>query len=177
MKWIIRIVGTLVVLIAVLAVVGFLLPRNVEVTRSTVIDATPEAIWPHVSALNATQAWSPWLERDPDVVVTYEGPEQGVGNKMSWVSEVDNVGTGSQEITAAVEHQSVDTALDFGEMGQAKAQILLSPQGDSTEVSWNFETDMGSNPVARWMGLMMDGMLGPDYETGLGNLKNLVEGG
>jgi len=32
------------------------------------------------------------------------------------------------------------------------------------------------NPMGRWMGLMMDGWVGPDYETGLSNLKSLVEG-
>ena len=28
----------------------------------------------------------------------------------------------------------------------------------------------------RWMGLMMDGWVGPDYEKGLQNLRKLVEG-
>ena len=36
---------------------------------------------------------------------------------------------------------------------------------------------MGMNPMGRWMGLMMDGMVGADYDQGLANLKALVEAG
>jgi hypothetical protein len=35
--------------------------------------------------------------------------------------------------------------------------------------------DMGYNPLARWMGLLMDGMLGPQLETGLSNMKIFLE--
>ena len=35
---------------------------------------------------------------------------------------------------------------------------------------------MGGNPVARYVGLMMDGMVGPAYEQGLANLKEILEG-
>ena len=34
---------------------------------------------------------------------------------------------------------------------------------------------MGNNPVARWMGLMMDSMLGPQLEEGLSNMKEYLE--
>ena len=34
---------------------------------------------------------------------------------------------------------------------------------------------MGNNPVARWIGLMMDSMLGPQLETGLNNMKEYLE--
>jgi hypothetical protein len=67
-------------------------------------------------------------------------------------------------------------ALDFGEMGTATAYYDLVPVGEVTSVTWGFISDNGNNPMFRWMGLMMDGWLGPDYETGLNNLKALVEG-
>ena len=34
---------------------------------------------------------------------------------------------------------------------------------------------MGNNPVARWIGLMMDSMLGPQLERGLINMKEYLE--
>jgi hypothetical protein len=43
-------------------------------------------------------------------------------------------------------------------------------------VTWMLDTDMGAGPIGRWMGLMMDKWVGGDYETGLQNLKSLVEG-
>lgn len=177
MKWILRAAGALAVLIVLLVAIAFVLPRDVSVSRSIVVDAAPDKVWPHVSSLSATREWSPWMSLDPDMVVTLSGPEEGVGNRMDWVSDEPNVGTGSQEIVAATENVRVDTALDFGSMGTANATILLEPSGDSTLITWSFETDMGMNPMARWMGLMMDRWVGADYEKGLTNLKQLVEAG
>src|SRR5690606_16939708 len=42
-------------------------------------------------------------------------------------------------------------------------------------VTWSMQADMGNNPIGRWMGLMMDSIVGADYETGLASLKKLVE--
>ena len=45
----------------------------------------------------------------------------------------------------------------------------------SYKSSWSFLGDMGNNPVARWIGLMMDSMLGPQLEEGLSNMKEYLE--
>ena len=34
---------------------------------------------------------------------------------------------------------------------------------------------MGNNPVARWIGLVIDSMLGPQLEKGLTNMKEYLE--
>ena len=173
LKWVI---GLVVVLAVVFLAGGFLLPQTVTITRSIDIAKPPNAVFPHVNSLKATQAWSPWLEIDPDVKVTFDGPDEGVGAKMSWSSEDPQVGQGVQEIIASIAEKRVETALDFGDMGTAKAEFLLDGKDGVTNVTWGLEADMGSNPVGRWMGLMMDSWVGADYEKGLKNLKALVEG-
>ena len=115
------------------------------------------------------------MERDPDVKTTYSGPDSGVGSKLAWSSEHPQVGNGNQEIILSEPDQRVETALDFGEMGLAKAGFLLEENAGVTTVTWTLDTDMGSNPVGRWMGLMMDRWVGADYELGLSNLKSLIE--
>jgi hypothetical protein len=77
--------------------------------------------------------------------------------------------------TASTPDQSVASDLDFGKMGVAKSAILLVPQGSSTRVTWRLDVDMGVSPVGRYFGLMMDHMIGKDYQTGLSKLKPLVE--
>ncbi|OAN69317.1 hypothetical protein A8B78_05605 [Jannaschia sp. EhC01] len=166
----------LVALVAVAALVGMFLPRYVSVERDVVVDAPPEAVFPHVASLQAFSEWSPWGDLDPDMVLTYSGPEEGVGNVMEWTSEHPNVGNGRQEILEVVENESVRTALDFGDMGTAEAWWRLTPEGDGTRVVWGLTADMGSGPVGRWFGLMMDGWVGADYERGLGRLQAIVEG-
>lgn len=173
LKWLF---GIIVVLGVIFLAGGLLLPREVSVARSIEIEAAPDEIFPHLNSLQAMADWSPWLERDPDVAITYSGPEEGVGGVMEWSSEVQNVGSGRQEITASVPGERVETALDFGDMGTGRADLLLEPAGGATTVIWTLDTDMGAGPVGRWMGLMMDGFVGADYEAGLNNLKALVEG-
>ncbi|MEO0917942.1 MAG: SRPBCC family protein [Pseudomonadota bacterium] len=174
-----RILKWLIGIVAVLAIVfvagGFLLPRDVTVARSIEINAAPEAVFPHVNSLKATEGWSPWLERDPNVQLTYNETESGVGSAMEWASDEPTVGKGKQEIIESIENESVTTALDFGEMGLAQAKFTLDGAGDATTVTWSLDTDMGAGPVGRWMGLMMDSWVGGDYEQGLTNLKVLVE--
>ena len=177
MRWIKRILLILLVLILVLVGASYLLPGKAEVSRSVTINAPAAAIFPFVNSMQATEKWSPWLSRDPETKLAYSGPEAGVGNTLNWSSEHPQVGSGSQEIIESVENQFIRTALDFGSMGTASASFTLQPEGDQTEISWGFESDLGMNPMSRWMGLMMDEWVGGDYERGLSNLKELVESG
>jgi effector-binding domain-containing protein len=105
--------------------------------------------------------------------LTLEGPPQGKGAKISWKSETQ--GLGSQEIVESVPFSRVKTKLDFGDQGTAFATFNLESAEGGTKVSWSFETDVGMNPVGRYMGLMFDTWVGKDYEEGLANLKKLVE--
>jgi len=177
MRFLKGLILAVIVIAAVLVAVAYILPRDVTVERSVVINAPAAAIFPHVNSLKANEAWSPWLQRDPNAKLLYEGPEAGVGSKLTWTSDNPQVGNGSNIISASDPDRRVDTDLDFGPMGTAKAWITLDPMGEGTQVKWGFATDMGTNPIARWMGLMMDRWVGTDYQDGLNRLKALVEAG
>ena len=87
------------------------------------------------------------------------------------------MGNGTQEITQSAPGERVESRLMFGQMGPSLAVIDLSTQELGTRVEWTLTSDMGFNPVGRWMGLMMDRWVGPDFETGLAHLKALAEKG
>jgi carbon monoxide dehydrogenase subunit G len=153
---------------------GFVLPDKAHVARSTVINAPPEKIFAVVSDLKRTKDWSPWFAMDPQMAVTYEGDTPAVGQKMSWSSQKPDVGTGSQQTIGLTENKQVVAALDFGEMGQATATVDLVPEAAGTRVDWALDVPLG-NIIERWFGLIMDRMVGPDFEKGLANLKAHVE--
>jgi hypothetical protein len=175
MKTIKRVVGGILLLGIALTIIAFILPRVVTVERSVVINATPDKIFPYLNIMRNGELWSPWLKRDPEAELIYTGPGGGVGSKMEWRSDNKNVGNGTATITESVENKGIKTALNFGSQGTANAWFNLNPQDQSTEVFWGFDTDMGMNPISRWMGLMMDKWVGEDYALGLANLKELVE--
>lgn len=166
--------------VVVLLLVGFiaiayLLPRTVTVSRSITINAAPGAIFPYVNSMAEMQKWSPWADLDPDMKTVLSGPETGVGNRFEWASDDPDVGAGSEIITQSIQDQQVVTKLNFGDMGTAEAAMMLEPSGAATHVTWDLVADMGMTPIGRWMGLFMDHMVGKQYETGLANLKSLIE--
>lgn len=175
MRWIKRIVTTLVIIIVVAVAAAYLLPGTAKVSRSIAIAATPEQVFPYVSNFHSFNRWSPWAKRDPETRFTFEGPDQGKGQKMMWVSDNPNVGSGSQEITSATPNKAIEVALDFGDMGQAMASYLLEPHDGGTKITWSFNSELGANPLKRYLGLMFDRWIGDDYEEGLAALKQLVE--
>ena len=176
MRLIKRILVAFLLIILALVGVSYLLPGKAEVSRSITIDAPAAKIFPYVNSMQETEKWSPWLSRDPETKLSYSGPDAGVGNTLNWSSDNPQVGTGSQEIIESTPDQSVRTALDFGPMGTATATFALQSEGAGTQVTWGFVSELGMNPMSRWMGLMMDDWVGGDYERGLENLKALVEG-
>ena len=165
------IVGLLVLFIAV----GFLLPREVNVERSVEIDASPQAVFEMVNDFHQFNRWQPWAQIDPDTRYVYEGPATGAGSRMMWYSDQPEVGDGDQEIILSEPYSKVRMALDFGAGGLAHADYLIDATGNGSELTWTLEADMGGNPLGKYFGLMMDGMVGPAYEQGLANLKVILE--
>lgn len=163
-----------VAVVAALVLVGFLLPGQVHVERSVVINASADKVFPMLCDFEKTHTWSPWMEMEPEAKNTYTGAPCAVDHANEWSGE--KVGQGKQWIVAITDNASVKTKLDFGEQGTADAEFVLSPEGEGTKVTWKFDTDLGANPIGRWFGLMMDGMIGGDYERGLSNLKAKLEG-
>lgn len=169
-----RILVTFVAVLIVLAVIGMLLPRNIRVQRSATIARPASLIYATVDSFQLFSRWSPWQNLDPNMRQTTEGARDGVGAKLIW-SGNDKVGSGTQLITASTPDRSVASDIDFGKMGVAKSTIDLVPQGSSTRVAWTLDIDMGAGPVGHYFGLVMERMIGKDYEKGLSKLKTLVE--
>jgi len=183
MRFVKGLVVFLLVLIVALIGVAFMLPPSAHVERSVTIDRPASEIFAILNSYHRFNEWSPWAAKDPNAHYTLSGPAAGVGAKQAWIGDPKTVGTGSQQIIESKPNESVTTALDFGDMGQAKARYLLAPAGHGTRVTWSLDTNAPLaldgkiiwNTIGRYMGLFMDGMVGPDYESGMAKLKALVE--
>ncbi len=176
MNILMKVLTGLAVVVGVLILIGFLLPNTVHVERSITINATPNEVFAWVNDLKVFNKWSPWAHVDPNTRYTYEGPSSGVGAKMIWVSDHPGVGSGSQEIITSEPDRRVEIALDIGDQGSSTAHYDLQPEGSTTIVTWGFDTDFGYDILGRYFGLMMDNLVGTEYEKGLATLKELIEG-
>jgi uncharacterized protein YndB with AHSA1/START domain len=164
-----------VVALAVLLVGGGLaLPSKFKVERTALINAPAEKVYGLVADPRAWPKWGVWNQRDPNMKMTFSGAASGQGAKWSWESKSE--GSGAMEFTRVEPGKLVEYSLSFPDMGMnSRGALTMSAEGGGTRISWTNEGDVGGNPLMHWMTLMMDRMVGPDFEKGLANLKALAE--
>ena len=159
----------------VVLIVSLFLPSSYRVERSLEMQARPEALFAQVSALKKWTNWTAWTAaKYPDMEVSFSGPESGVGATYTWDGK--STGHGVLKLTRAEPARGIgyDLAFDHGKY-VSRGAIEYVPAGDGLKVTWSNEGDLGWNPISRIFGLLMDKMMGPDFEEGLRNLKQRLE--
>lgn len=173
---VVKVAGIVVAVILVLFFgIAFVLPDEQHVERSVLIEAEPETVYDLVDSFDRFNEFSPWYARDPGMKQTLEGPPEGVGHRMLWESDEDDVGNGSQEIVAVSPPNRVETELDFGFGELPHATFLIEPQDSGSRVTWALDSTFHNDLVGRYFGLKLDDWVGPDYERGLERLKVVAE--
>ena len=173
MKLALKILKYLVGIVVVLLAVGFLLPSTYSAQRSVTINAPAEKVFPLVANQKEWKRWSVWNQRDPNMLMTYSGPEMAAGAKWSWKSKSE--GNGGMEFSAVEPNKRVGYILTMEDMTPATGDLKFTPDGAGITVTWDMNGNAGMNPVFRWFGVFMDKLIGPDFEAGLKNLKKLAE--
>ena len=174
MRPMMRLTLGIIVLVGILGAVAVGLPAHVTVARSVVINAPESAIFPYLNNLHRFADWSPWRTRDPQLAVTYAGPEQGKGAQVQWTSQVKSIGTGSMEISESEPNRHIDLVVNYNGV-EGTSSYDLAPAGSGSKVTWALGYDTGSSPLKRWKALMLDGIVGAEYRSGLDKLKAKIE--
>lgn len=175
MKIIKKIGIVLLGIILLVVIISFFLPRKVHVERSLEMKATPEAAFALVNNLKAWEEWSPWHDIDTNMVLTYSEVAEGPNSFYGWTSDNKNVGNGKLIILETKEFELIKTQLNFEDMDPSYADFIFEKTAEGVKVTWTMDSDMGYNPIGRFFGLMMDKMIGPDYEKGLAKMKEVAE--
>jgi hypothetical protein len=150
--------GVIIVLVVLLAVVGFFLPATFTVVRSAEIAAPPDKVYALVADPRSWKQWSAWNRRDPQMLIEYGGPPAGMGAKWTWKSK------------------RVAFDLYFPDFGTtSKGELRFEPLSAGTRVTWTMNGDMGRNPLYHWFALGADSMVGKDFAEGLAGLKAVAE--
>ncbi len=162
-------------LFLMLVAVSLFLPGKYHIERDIIIDATPSEIYQFAATPKTYNDWTAWnTTKYPKMKYTYEGPETGVGAISKW-TDPDN-GGGQLTIVKADLQTGIETLVQFDMFeNPLHGKFVFEEQDGKTKVTWSGEGVNGANPLNRIFGFLMDKMLGPDYETGLEGLKNIVE--
>jgi uncharacterized protein YndB with AHSA1/START domain len=169
MRIVLKLLKWVLLLLTALALTAFVLPEARHVERSREIAVPPDQVWPLIAEPRRWNDWQPWLAKDPAMHITYSGPDRGAGAQWAWKSETE--GEGRMKFEHAEPPRLLQYRLEFVDMGStATGQFRLEPAGAGTRVTWTFDTRLGANPVMRWFGLMLDRVVGADFEAGLDRL-------
>ena len=166
--------AVMVIPIAII-LLSLFLPSKYRVERTVVMRAKADAVYAYVNTLKHWPDWTAWTtNKYPDMKYSFSGPESGVGATYTW--EGQSSGSGTLKLIRAEPGQRLDYELNF-EHGKhvSTGAIVVEPEGESIKVTWFNEGSLGWNPVSRIFGLLMDRMMGPDFEEGLRKLQQRFE--
>jgi hypothetical protein len=169
-----RILIAIVVLLAAPFGLSYVIPAEQTVARSVAVKPAPEVLYAQVASLRKWQAWAPWSARNfPAEQFSFDGPEAGVGARMLWQGL--NGRGGSLWLTQADPQSGVAFEMSMGaEPQKASGTIQLVPGGAETLVVWTWRVRF-KTPLERWEGLLVDEMIGPQFDAALVQLKKVVE--
>jgi hypothetical protein len=168
LKWL----GTV---IALFFAAGFFMPGVTHVERSIDINAPSSTVFNQINEFKNWVNWSPWYKLDPKMALQYSEPSMGVGANYTWVSENKDLGAGKMTILDTKPNEKVQIKLLFDNHESLVDFKLVAKDSTATKVTWNMNIDNGLNPLSRWGGLLMDKLMGPDFEKGLVDIKKVCE--
>jgi uncharacterized protein YndB with AHSA1/START domain len=164
------------VIIVVFVVIVTTRPDDFRVTRTAIIPAPPEKVFPLVTVLKAWELWSPWAKLDPNAKSIYEGPASGTGAAMRWSGD-KKVDEGCMTIIESRPNDLIRIKLEFLKPFKATntAEFTFNPEGNQTAVTWSM---FGKNNfMSKAFGLFVncDKMVGGDFEKGLETMKSVAK--
>lgn len=163
-------------LVAILVVVISLRPNEFKISRSISISAAPEIVFAQVNDHRRWEVWSPWSKLDPNMKKTFEGPQWGVGAIYKWAGN-NQVGEGVSTIIESRPNELIKMKLDFMKPFKSSSDVEFAfvSEGTQTVVTWSMSGK--NNFIGKAMSLFMDcqKMVGGQFDSGLAQLKNVVE--
>ena len=163
------------IMVGIILIVPAFIDEDVTISRTVEINKPAEQVYNVIKDFNYYKQWNAWSQMDKDASGEITGSVGQVGAKWSW--DGDTVGKGSLTIQELVPNQSITSRLEFVSPMTGEAQDLWNFEridSSITMITWTY-AGSASSYFMRYMNPMMEGMLGPQLEIGLSNLKNLIE--
>ncbi len=172
-----KILLAVVVLFGIFAAVVAMQPNDYKIQRSATMNAPVDKVFAQYNDFHNWNAWSPWAKKDPKAENAFEGEPAGKGAIFKWNGNSD-VGQGMMTILESKPNELVKIKLDFQKPMESTCitDFTFKPEGEKTSVTWAMSGQ--SNFIGKAICLCMGGMdkmVGKDFETGLNNVKAVVE--
>lgn len=165
------------VIVGLLLIAGLFLRKDYAVAKKAVINRPKAEVFDYVKLLKNQNNYSTWSQIDPNMKNEYRGVDGTVGFVSAWSSTDKNVGVGEQEILA-IAPDRIDYEIRFIKPFSSVSPVYMTfteIAADQTEVEWGFKGHMSYPSNLMLLFMNMEKMIGKDFETGLSNLKKILE--
>jgi effector-binding domain-containing protein len=169
-----------IILLLLILVIGFSIfiavqPNSFKVSRSKIIKAPQSVIYNNIIDFKNWEAWSAWVENDPEMTLTLGDNSEGIGGSYSWK---DKSGMGTMETIDAIPNTFISQEMQVADYPKSDVNWTLEPiDNSSTKVTWEIT---GKNlPFGfKMASVLMGGMekqIGPYFERSLIKLDSLLQ--
>lgn len=174
-----EILVALLIVFVLTVVVGVLLPDHGHIERSVEVSSPVRQVYDSLNTFRRYPQWSALRSFDPNVKMTLEGPESGVGAKVDWTSALEKIGNGSLEITSSEQDSKIGIAIDNHWTGTNKhytITLVPSANGKTLRINCAYDVDYGWNLLSRFAGMYINGDPASTIQTSLNNLSAMIAG-
>ena len=178
MKFIKILILIIVAIGAILLVTACFVKKSYSVEKEVVINKPKQDVFNYIKLLKNQNNYSKWATMDESMRHYYNGTDGAVGFVYSWESDSDDVGKGSQKIVDIKEGEKIDMQIHFIKPFEGDADAYLATDtvsSTSTKVKWGFVGKMKYPMNVMLLFMNLDKMVGSDLQTGLNNLKGVLE--
>lgn len=150
-------------------------PNSFKVSREHVMEAPASVAYNNVVDFQNWEAWSPWIEKDPNTSITLGENTLGVGGNYSWT---DSQGKGSMKTKEVIENNEIDQEIQFDNYQPSNVNWKFEAlEPAKTKVTWTMTAEklpfmFKAYALANGG---FDAMIGPDFERGLVKLDSVLQ--
>lgn len=168
--------GLAVLLAVVVPALALLQPDRLEVERSIDIDAPATEAIPFVEDFTQWVKWSPWEHVDPNLKRLFGNPFRGMGASYTW-SGNDAVGEARLKIRTARLPLGVfiDAGFQRPQRIDGRMAFKFDPLPTGARLTWSLSGPLSFGQRLAAVFESPDARFAPAFETGLANLKRVVE--
>ncbi len=173
-----KIIIGILVLIAIPFIVALFIKKEYAVEREVTINQPKQEVFDYIKILKNQDNYSKWAQMDSNMKKTYKGTDGTNGFVSAWESTKKDVGKGEQEIKNITDGERIDYELRFIEPFQSTESAYMITENISenqTKVKWGFNGHMAYPMNLMFLFMNFEKMIGDDLETGLKNLKTILE--
>ncbi|MBE0639013.1 MAG: SRPBCC family protein [Bacteroidales bacterium] len=179
MKKVLIIIGIIIAAVILIPlIVALFTKKEYRVVKEVTINQPIEEVFDYILMLKNQDEFSVWSKIDPKMKSEYRGTDGTVGFVSAWESDNPDVGKGEQEITRIEPGARIDYELRFLEPFESTSLAFMTTESlseTSTLVKWGFSGEM-KYPMNLMLVVMdFEGMIGNDLQSGLNNLKIILE--